>query len=74
MKFLCVTAAAIISFPSGLLAADKLPQFKAEGCRAVEENKSTGRDAQTCLRDEQNAKETLQKDWSSYDSSQKKPL
>jgi hypothetical protein len=71
MKFLCVTAAAILTLPSGVLAADNLPQFKAEGCRVVEENKSTGRDAQTCFRDEQKAKETLQQNWSSYDSSQK---
>jgi hypothetical protein len=71
MKFLFVTAAAILALPSGVLAAENLPQFKAEGCRAVEENKSTGRDAQTCFRDEQIAKESLQQNWSSYDPTQK---
>jgi hypothetical protein len=58
--------------PAGLLAADGLPQFKIDSCRAAEENGSAGRDAQSCFRQEQSAKETLQQKWSSYDSSQKK--
>ena len=72
MKFLWMTAAAFISLPSALLAADSIPQFKIGSCRAAEENGTPGRDAQSCFRDEQTAKDTLQQKWSSYDFSQKK--
>jgi len=69
MKYIFVTAV-LLALSSGriLLAADTVPQFKIESCRAAEE---TGSNAQACFEDEQKAKETLQQNWSSYDSSQK---
>ena len=69
MKYIFVTAV-LLALSSGriLLAADTVPEFKIESCRAAED---TGSNAQACFEDEQKAKETLQQNWSSYDSSQK---
>src|SRR3974390_3133221 len=72
MKYLFVTAV-LLALSSGwiLLAADTLPDFKIESCRAAEKSESTGRNVGTCFQDEQTAKDTLRINWSSYDSSQK---
>ena len=72
MKYLFVTAV-LLALSSGriLLAADTLPEFKIESCRAAEKSESTGRNVGTCFQDEQTAKDTLRQNWSSYDSSQK---
>jgi hypothetical protein len=72
MKYFFVTAA-LLALSSGriLLAADTIPEFKIESCRAADEGGSATRNAQACFEDEQKAKETLRQNWSSYDSSQK---
>src|SRR4051794_24742471 len=72
MNLLWLTAPALLTLSSGLLAADTVPQFKIESCREAEDSGPASRNAQSCFRDEQTAKETLQQKWSSYDSSQKK--
>ncbi len=67
-----VAIAVILAFSPGriLLAADTVPEFKIESCRAAEEG-SAARNAQACFQDEQNAKDTLRQNWSTYDPSQK---
>jgi hypothetical protein len=72
MRYLFV-AAVLVAASSGrsLFVADSIPEFKIESCRAAEESGSAARNAQACFQDEQNAKDTLQKNWSRYDSTQK---
>ncbi len=55
------------------LIADKVPELKYEAnCRAaVQAANMPGRDESACINDEKAAKDTLQKDWSSYTASQK---
>src|SRR3974390_2066165 len=74
MKYLLVTSVFFaLSAGQTLLAADTLPEFKIESCRAAEEiSGSAARNVQACFQDEQTAKDTLHQNWSSYDSSQKK--
>jgi hypothetical protein len=69
MKHLFITAV-LLATCSGhsLLAADAFPEFKIGSCRQAE---ALSRDAQACFRDEQNAKDTLQQNWKTYDSIQK---
>jgi hypothetical protein len=65
-------AAALLALQSGqMIAADALPEFKAETCRQAEESGSASRNAQNCFHDEETAKDTLKRNWASYDSSQK---
>ncbi len=54
-----------------LVAADAVPNFKIETCRQAEESGSASRNAEACFQDEQNAKDTLLRNWSTYDSDQK---
>ncbi len=72
MKLLFATAV-LLELSAGriLLAAQAVPEFKIESCRQAEESGPSSRDAQACFRDEQTAKETLQKNWNTYDTSQK---
>jgi hypothetical protein len=72
MKYLFVTGV-LLALSSGeiLLAADTVPAFKIESCRAAEESGSVSRNAQACFQDEQNAKDTLKQNWTTYDSGQK---
>ena len=55
------------------LVADKVPELKYEAsCRAaVQAANMPGRDESACLNDEKVARDTLQKDWSSYTADQK---
>ena len=60
MKYLFVTAV-LLALSSGriLLAADTLPEFKIESCRAAEGVPgSAARNVESCFQDEQNAKDT----------------
>ncbi len=72
MKYV-ITTAILLALASGriLLAADTVPEFKIETCRAAEESGSAARDAQACFQDEQKAKDTLRESWATYDSAQK---
>src|SRR3974377_2252108 len=73
MKYLFMTAV-LLALSSGriLLAADTVPEFKIESCRAAEgEPGSAGRNVEACFQDEQTAKDTLRENWNSYDHSQR---
>ena len=73
MKYLFMTAV-FLALSSGriLLAADTVPEFKIESCRAAEgEPGAAARNVESCFQDEQNAKDTLRQNWSSYDPSQR---
>jgi hypothetical protein len=73
MKYCFVTTVLVALFSGRILfAADAVPEFAIESCRAAEESGSAARNAQACFQDEQTAKNTLQKNWANYDSSQKK--
>ena len=56
-----------------VLAADSVPKFDIErACRPVAEVAGMpGRDAPACERDEQGARNTLQKDWTQYHAAQR---
>ena len=73
MKYLFMTAV-FLALSSGriLLAANTLPEFKIESCRAAEQmSGSATRNVEACFQDEQNAKDTLRQNWRSYDPSQR---
>src|SRR3974390_3834341 len=73
MKYLFVTAI-LLALSSGriLLAADTVPEFKIESCRAAEQMIGSAADnVRACFQDEQTAKDTLRHNWSSYDRSQR---
>ena len=73
MKYFFMTAV-FLALSSGriLLAANTLPEFKIESCRAAEEmSGSAARNVEACFQDEQTAKDTLRQNWSSYDASQR---
>jgi hypothetical protein len=55
-----------------VLAADSVPKFDVDrACRSVAEVAGMpGRDAPACQRDEQDARNTLQKDWAQYGEAQ----
>ncbi len=71
MRNLFVTAVLLGFYAGPMFAADAIPELKIESCRQAEESGSASRNAQACFQDEQNAKDTLKQNWTTYDSSQK---
>jgi len=55
-----------------VLVADSVPKFDVERtCRAAAVSGVPGRDSTSCQRDEQDARSTLQQDWTQYSSIQR---
>jgi hypothetical protein len=62
MKYMFVTAVLLTLSPGqSLLATDAVPNVKIETCRQAEESGTAFRNAEACFQDEQNGKDTLQK-------------
>ena len=55
-----------------VLVADSVPKFDVERtCRAAAVSGVPGRDSASCQRDEQDARSTLEKDWTQYGSGER---
>jgi hypothetical protein len=64
---------AILTASQLVLAADSIPKFDVERtCRpAATSGVLPGRDSSACQRDEQDARNRLEKDWSQYSAAQR---
>src|SRR5262245_53826724 len=62
----------ILTATQMVLVADSVPKFDVERtCRAASVSGVPGRDSASCQRDEQDARSTLEKDWSRYSAAER---